>query len=96
MSNADANDVIAKIDDAINQTSLHLTKIGSHIEVIEFHLENALEFENNLSKSLSILEDVNLAEEMMNFVSLDIRQYGDQLLISQVNKNSNGILGIVK
>lgn len=96
MSNADANEVIAKFDDAIKQTSSHLTKVGSHIEVIEYHLENALEFENNLSKSLSLLEDVDLAEEMMNFVTLDIRQYGDQLLISQVNKNSNGILSVVK
>lgn len=90
-----ANDAIAALDDAINQTSLHLTKVGSYIESIEFHLFNAYDFENNLSQSLSILEDVDIAEEMMNFTKLDIRQYGDQLLISQVNKNSQGVLGIL-
>lgn len=95
MSNADANETITKLDDAINQTSLHLTTIGSHIESIEFHLRNALTFENNLSESLSLLEDVDLAEEMMNFISLDIRQYGDQLLISQVNQRNHGVLSIL-
>ena len=96
LSSADANETIAKLDQAINQTSLHLTKVGSYMEAIEFHLENAYDFENNLSKSLSLLEDVDLAQEMMIFISLDIRQYGDQLLVSQVNKGSEGILGIVK
>lgn len=62
---------------------------------IEFHLRNALTFENNLSESLSLLEDVDLAEEMMNFISLDIRQYGDQLLISQVNQRNHGALNIL-
>lgn len=90
-----ANQAISALDDAINKTSLHLTKIGSYIESIEFHLFNAYDFENNLSQSLSILEDVDIAEEMMNFTKLDIRQYGDQLLISQVNKNSQGVLGIL-
>ncbi len=95
MSNEDANEALTKLDDAINQTSMHLTTVGSHIEALEFHLRNALTFENNLSESLSLLEDVDLAEEMMNFISLDIRQYGDQLLISQVNQRNQGVLSIL-
>lgn len=95
LTNEGANDTISKIDKAIQQTASHLTKVGSYMESIEHHLQNAHVFEANLSKSLSLLEDTDMAREMMNFVSLDIRQQGDQLLVSQVNKNTHDILGLL-
>lgn len=95
LTNELANETLTKLDAAIHQTSGHLTKVGAYIESIEHHLQNALVFEANLSKSLSLLEDTDLAHEMLNFTSLDIRQQGDQLLVSQVNKNTHNILGLL-
>ena len=95
MTNEAANQAITKLDNAIRQTTSHLTKVGAYMESIEHHLQNALVFEANLSKSLSLLEDTDLAHEMLNFINLDIRQQGDQLLVSQVNKNTQDILGLL-
>lgn len=95
MSNEAANQALTQLDNAIQQTTGHLTKVGSYMEAIEHHLQNALVFEANLSKSLSLFEDTDLAEEMLTFISLDIRQQGDQLLVSQVNKNTHDILSLL-
>jgi len=89
-----AEALITKIDDAIKTVSSHLTRIGSDMEAVEHHLTNALTFENNLTKSLSLLEDTDMAKEMMNFVSLDIRQQGDHLLVKQVNQNIHSVMSL--
>ncbi|MFC5604099.1 flagellin [Sporosarcina koreensis] len=89
-----ADKLITKIDEAIKTVSGHLTRIGSNMEAVEHHLTNALTFENNLTKSLSLLEDTDMAKEMMNFVSLDIRQQGDHLLVKQVNQNIHSVMSL--
>jgi len=90
----EAEKLITTIDDAIKTVSGHLTRVGSNMEAIEHHLTNGLVFENNLTKSLSLLEDTDMAAEMMNFVSLDIRQKGDHLLITSVNKSYQDMLSL--
>ena len=87
-----ANKLITTIDKAIETVSGHLTRVGSNMEAVEHHLTNALVFENNLSKSLSLLEDTDMAKEMMNFVQMDIRQQGDHLLVGQVNQNIHSVM----
>lgn len=89
-----AEALITKVDDAIKKVSGYLTNIGSDMESVEHHLANASVFETNLTKSLSLLEDTDMAEEMMNFISLDIRQKGDHLLVSQVNQNIQGVMSL--
>ena len=95
LSNEAANQMISTVDNAIHKTIGHLTKVGSYMEAIEHHLQNSLVFEANLSKSLSMFEDTDMAAEMLNFISLDIRQQGDQLIVSQVNKNSQDIMNLL-
>lgn len=87
-----AEKLITTIDKAIEKVSGHLTRVGSNMEAVEHHLTNALVFENNLSKSLSLLEDTDMAKEMMNFVQMDIRQQGDHLLVGQVNQNIHSVM----
>lgn len=89
-----AEQLITSLDKAIHTVSGHLTKVGSFMEAVEHHLVNGLVFENNLTKSLSLLEDTDMAKEMMNFISLDIRQKGDHLLVSHVNKNYQDMLSL--
>lgn len=95
LSNEDANETISQLDRAINETSLNLTNVGAHIETLEINLLNASTFENNLTRSLSLIEDVDYAEEMMNYISLDIRQYGDHLLISTVNERNRAVMNLL-
>lgn len=89
-----AEALITTIDNAIQTVSSHLTKVGSDMEAIEHHLTNAHVFENNLAKSLSLLEDTDMAKEMMNFVSMDIRQQGDHLLVDKVNQNMQSVMNL--
>jgi len=95
VSREDAEALITKIDDAVQKVTSHLTTIGSDMGAIEHHLRNALLYETNLTGSLSLLEDTDVAKEMMNFISGDIRQKGDHLLINQVNQNRQGMLNLL-
>ena len=94
LTQGDAEELISRMDDAIQIVSSHLTRIGSDMEAIEHHLQNAMLFETNLTKSLSMLEDTDIAKEMMTFINHDIRQKGDHLLVQHVNRNLNETLGI--
>lgn len=90
----DAETLITKIDEAMKKVTGQLTAIGSDMEAIEHHLRNGMLFENNLTKSLSLFEDTDIAKEMMNFISGDIRQKGDHLLVNHVNQNAQGVLSL--
>ena len=92
----DANELISTIDDAMAMVTGHLTKIGAQMESVEHHLSNSKVFEVNLSKSLSLLEDADMAKEMMHFVSSDIRKKGDELLIKHVNSTLQDALNVLK
>ncbi|MEC2077296.1 flagellin [Metabacillus fastidiosus] len=95
LTNENASDLITKLDNAISKTTGHLTKIGSYYEAIEHHMRNSLLKETNITSSLSDLTDLDMAKEMMQFVSLEIRQNGDNLLVSKVNQNTTDVLKIV-
>ncbi|MBO1511727.1 flagellin [Metabacillus bambusae] len=90
-----SSDLITKLDDAIMETTGNLTKVGSYYESIEHHMNNSLLKETNLTSSISKLTDTDMAKEMMQFVSLEIRQKSDLLLVSNVNQNAADILTII-
>ncbi|MED4534079.1 flagellin [Metabacillus fastidiosus] len=90
-----SSNLITKLDKAILETTSNLTKVGSYYKAIEHHMKNALVKESNLTSSISKLTDLDTAKEMMQFVSLDIRQKGDQLLVVKVNQNTTDVLNIV-
>jgi flagellin len=90
-----ANIAINKLDMAIERIGSHLTKVGSHSEAIEHHMSNALLFETNLTTSVSLLQDADMAKELMAFISLNIREKGNQMLVSEVNRNTKDILKLI-
>ena len=87
-----ANEFITRLDEATAIISKHMTEIGSKMQAIESHMANAAMYESNLTRALSELEDSVISQEMMDFVQMDIRQQGDQLLIKQVNNNMHDLL----
>jgi flagellin len=95
LTRADAEQLITKVDKALKNLTFHLTNIGSDYEAIEHHLNNAMLKEVNLTTSESLLRDTNVAREMMNYISGSIRQQGDYLLISHVNRNTEEILKLL-
>jgi flagellin len=87
LTREDAEQLIKKVDNALIQVTNHLTNVGADYEVIEHHLNNTMLKEANLTASESMLRDTNIAREMMNYISETIRQKGDYLLISHMNRN---------
>ncbi|MDQ0227125.1 flagellin N-terminal helical domain-containing protein [Metabacillus niabensis] len=90
-----SSELIGKLDEAIVQTTSNLTKIGSYYEAIEHHMENSFVKESNITSSVSLLTDTDMAKEMMNFVGLEVRQKSDQLFVSSINQNTADILKIL-
>jgi flagellin len=83
----DAEQLITKVDNALKKVTQDLTNVGADYEAIEHHLNNVMLKETNLIASESMLRDTNIAREMMNYISGTIRQKGDYLLISHMNRN---------
>lgn len=92
----EANEAIETIDQAVATLSMKLTEVGTKMQSIEHHLRNASVFEENLTRALNELESTDMPGEFMNFVQMDIRQNGDQLLIRQVNSNMHELLTLFR
>jgi len=92
----DASEAIQMIDRAVATLSTKLTEVGTKMQSIEHHLRNAAVFEENLTRALNELESTDFPSEFMDFVQMDIRQSGDQLLIRQVNTNMHDILHLFR
>lgn len=91
-----AENLITKLDGAITKISGYLTKVGSDYETVEHHLRNASLYEANITTSYSMLKDANMAEKMLDFVTLNIRKNADQLLVSNVNQGTREALELLK
>jgi flagellin len=87
LTRTDAEQLITKVDNALKKVTNDLTNVGADYEAIEHHLNNTMLKEANLTTSESMLRDANIAREMMNYISGKIRQQGDYLLISHINRN---------
>jgi flagellin len=87
LTQGDAEQLITKVDNALKKVTNDLTNVGADYEAIEHHLNNVMLKETNLIASESMLRDTNIAREMMNYISGTIRQKGDYLLISHMNRN---------
>ncbi|MDQ0214909.1 flagellin [Oikeobacillus pervagus] len=95
LTQENAEQLIKKMDKAITTITGHLTKIGSYYEAVEHHIKNAIVFESNLTTSISMLKDTEMAKEMTHYTSLSIRQKGDQLLVAEVNNSVKEILNLL-
>ncbi|OZI12745.1 flagellin [Bacillaceae bacterium SAS-127] len=91
-----AHDLIQRLDDAIIQTTGNLTKIGAYYEAIEHHMANTMVKESNLTSSLSKIVDTDMAKEMMNHISLDLRKNSDQLIVSNINQSVSEVLQLFR
>lgn len=94
LTQKDAGELISRLDQAIQQTTGNLTKIGSYQEAIEHHMTNTLVNESNLTSSLSMVADTDMAKEIASNLSLTIRQNSDKIIVSHVNQSVSEVLGL--
>jgi flagellin len=92
VSNAD----IAEIDTAIDNVSAQRAQFGAVQNRLEYTLQNAAIYQENLTASESRVRDVDMAAEMVDFTKLQILQQAGTSMLAQANVSSQGVLLLLR
>jgi flagellin len=87
---------ISEIDAAIDNVSSQRAQFGAVQNRLEYTLQNAAIYEENLTASESRIRDVDMAAEMVNFTKLQILQQAGTSMLAQANVTSQGVLLLLR
>jgi flagellin len=94
---AGAADAMQVIDKAINDVSSARGEIGNfQTNVLQANQATLTTAQQNLTASLSSVEDTNIASEMTNFTKLQILQQSGISILGQANQMPQQILSLIK
>jgi flagellin len=91
-----SNTDISQIDAAINNVSATRAQFGAVQNRLEYTLQNAAIYQENLTASESRIRDVDMAAEMVNFTKLQILQNAGTSMLAQANQSSQGVLSLLR
>jgi flagellin len=95
LTSAGATD-ISEIDTAIDNVSAQRAQFGAVQNRLEYTLQNAAIYQENLTASESRIRDVDMASEMVNFTKLQILQQAGTSMLAQANQASQGVLSLLR
>jgi flagellin len=87
---------ISEIDAAIDNVSATRAAFGAVQNRLEYTLQNAAIYQENLTASESRVRDVDMAAEMVNFTKLQILQNAGTSMLAQANQSSQGVLSLLR
>ena len=87
---------ISEIDAAIDNVSSQRAQFGAVQNRLEYTLQNAAIYEENLTASESRVRDVDMAAEMVTFTKLQILQQAGTSMLAQANVTSQGVLLLLR
>src|SRR5215212_1485024 len=87
---------ISEIDAAIDNVSSIRAQFGAVQNRLEYTLENAAIYQENLTASESRVRDVDMAAEMVRFTKLQILQQAGTSMLAQANSSSQGVLSLLR
>jgi flagellin len=87
---------ISEIDAAINAISAQRSQFGAVENRLNYTLENASIYEENLTSSESRIKDVDMASEMVNFTKLQILQQAGTSMLAQANQAGQSVLTLLR
>jgi flagellin len=87
---------ISEIDAAIDNVSSQRAQFGAVQNRLEYTLENAAIYQENLTASESRIRDVDMAAEMVQFTKLQILQQAGTSMLAQANQASQGVLSLLR
>ncbi len=90
-----ASKSIGLIDAAINKVSTQRAKIGAYQNALEYTSENLTTTMTNLTAAESRIRDVDMAQEMMNFVKLQILNQSGTSMLAQANQLPQSVLSLL-
>ena len=91
-----ASAAIGIIDAAINKVSTQRAKIGAYQNALEYTSENLTTTMTNLSAAESRIRDADMAQEMMNFVKLQILNQSGTSMLAQANQLPQSVLSLLQ
>jgi flagellin len=91
-----SNSDISEIDAAIDNVSSQRAQFGAVQNRLEYTLQNAAIYQENLTASESRIRDVDMASEMVNFTKLQILQNAGTSMLAQANQSSQGVLSLLR
>jgi flagellin len=95
LSSAGTTD-ISEIDAAINSVSSTRSDFGAIENRLNYTLDNASIYEENLTASESRVRDVDMASEMVQFTKLQILQQAGTSMLAQANQSSQSVLSLLR
>src|ERR687889_2721644 len=95
LSSTSATD-ISEIDAAIDNVSATRAQFGAVQNRLEYTLQNAAIYQENLTASESRIRDVDMASEMVQFTKLQILQQAGTSMLAQANQSSQGVLALLR
>src|SRR3954462_14290980 len=87
---------ISEIDAAIDNVSSQRAAFGAVQIRLEYTLQNAAIYQENLTASESRVRDVDMAAEMVQFTKLQILQQAGTSMLAQANQSSQGVLSLLR
>jgi flagellin len=91
-----SNSDISEIDSAIDNVSSQRAQFGAVQNRLEYTLQNAAIYQENLTASESRIRDVDMAAEMVEFTKLQILQQAGTSMLAQANQASQGVLSLLR
>jgi flagellin len=93
---AGAQKAIAMLDIAINTVSAIRSKLGAYQNRLEHSISNLDTTSENMTESLSRIEDVDMAEEMANYTQKNVLAQAGTSMLAQSNQRPQTILSLLQ
>lgn len=93
---ANANDAIRTIDDAIKMVSSQRASLGASQNRLEHTINNLSTSSENLTAAESQIRDVDMAEEMTEYTKNNILSQAAQAMLAQANAQPQNVLQLLQ
>lgn len=95
-SHQNASKGIAKVDEAINRLSSIRSKIGAYDNRLGHTTSNLAIAEENLTSAVSRMMDVDMAEEMTEYTTLNVMAQAGTSMLAQANARPETVLQLLQ
>jgi len=91
-----AQEAIDLLDNAVNQISAIRSKLGAYQNRLEHSISNLDTTSENMTESLSRIEDVDMAEEMAEYTQKNVLAQAGTSMLAQANQRPQSILSLLQ
>jgi flagellin len=91
-----AQEAVGLLDDAINTVSGIRSKLGAYQNRLEHSISNLDVTQENMTESLSRIEDVDMAEEMAEYTQKNVLAQAGTSMLAQANQRPQTVLSLLQ